>query len=295
MKVSLLIWTILLSFAYSKNMQTCIDGLLNDLPCSSFHRCFGKIKSLNLHAHYMNPIVLILYIKILIDNNAKENPNVILNNLSNGNGQSQSMSEVYFCYDDNYFVLQFISFNQSKYSQTAFEDCNDSVYNLDVVESFISTWELNKNSSDGPYCYSEIDLSPFNKIYQAGIYNKNLNHTGITNFPLDCATSGIRSRADVNPTNPSIWTTKIEIPWSVIVNPNGCPIATSSYHKETENTVVAIPNALRANFYRVNELSVSDGSKCSSSSCEYMAWSPTLSNPPAFHEPTKFGYLIRVD
>eukprot|EP01036_Dinobryon_divergens_P025890 gene25890-34482_t len=92
---------------------------------------------------------------------------------------------------------------------------------------------------------------------------------------------------------PSIWTTTIEIPWSVIVHPNGCPISTSSYLNK-ENAIT-IPTALRANFYRVNELSVSDGDKCSSSSCEYMAWSPTLSNPPAFHEPTKFGYLIRSE
>ena len=228
----------------------------------------------------------------------REFPNAVIDTLSNGNGKSKSKSDVYFCYDNDNFIIQFESFNQSIYSQKVFEDCNDSVYNLDVVELFISPWKLNGISADlaGPYCYSEIDISPFNKVFQSGIYNKNLNHTGVANYPLDCATSGIRSQTDVNKSIPSIWTTTIEIPWSIIMNPNGCPIATSGKNSSAEEKkvdAIVIPHVLRANFYRVNELSVSAGSQCSSSSCEYMAWSPTLSNPPAFHEPTKFGYLIR--
>jgi hypothetical protein len=48
----------------------------------------------------------------------------------------------------------------------------------------------------------------------------------------------------------------------------------------------------RANFYRVNELEPVGQQLCSSSSCEYLAWSPTMVDPPAFHCPKKFGYLI---
>ena len=54
----------------------------------------------------------------------------------------------------------------------------------------------------------------------------------------------------------------------------------------------------RINLYRVNEmeeLAMFDKT-CSTTtnSCEYMAWSPTFSDPPAFHVPSKFGYLVLV-
>jgi hypothetical protein len=42
--------------------------------------------------------------------------------------------------------------------------------------------------------------------------------------------------------------------------------------------------------FRISQLT--SNTACSSSTCEYMAWSPTMANPPAFHEPTKFGYLL---
>jgi hypothetical protein len=42
--------------------------------------------------------------------------------------------------------------------------------------------------------------------------------------------------------------------------------------------------------FRISQLTPSTA--CSSTTCEYMAWNPTLANPPAFHEPTKFGYLL---
>jgi hypothetical protein len=54
---------------------------------------------------------------------------------------------------------------------------------------------------------------------------------------------------------------------------------------------MSLRSVYRANMFRISQLT-SSGAKCSSASCEYLAWSPTLSDPPAFHEPTHFGYLL---
>lgn len=211
---------------------------------------------------------------------------VTITQLANGNGFSLSKSVVSLCYDDESFIIRFQSFEQLFYSNVTFDECNDSVYILDVVESFISPyWQ---SESSGPHCYTEIDLSPFDQVYQSGIVNKNLNHSGVTNFPLNCDESGIQHRVDINDSNPSIWSATVIIPWSIIANPNGCP--TSSNQSDVAEGPISI---MRANFYRVNELVPTN--KCTSSLCEYTAWSPTLSDPPAFHEPTKFGYLFLSD
>jgi len=45
-----------------------------------------------------------------------------------------------------------------------------------------------------------------------------------------------------------------------------------------------------ANFYRINELN--KVATCTTSDCEYIAWSPTYVNPPAFHEPLYFGTIV---
>ena len=51
------------------------------------------------------------------------------------------------------------------------------------------------------------------------------------------------------------------------------------------------PNEIyRANIFRINQLTTN--SQCNSNICEYMAWNPTNVDPPAFHEPTKFGFLL---
>eukprot|EP01034_Spumella_vulgaris_P026409 gene26409-32987_t len=80
---------------------------------------------------------------------------------------------------------------------------------------------------------------------------------------------------------------------NVIDKPNGCPSEPKgSLNIRNLREMDATPSSVvyRANFFRVNELVSSP--TCSSSSCEYLAWSPTGVNPPAFHEPTKFGYLV---
>jgi hypothetical protein len=219
-----------------------------------------------------------------------QNVSLAVNKLANGNGASKSSSDVFLCYDDAGLNIQVSSQRQQYYSTYAFDECNDSVFNSDVVEVFIAPWY---KTEPNPHCYSEIDLNPFNKLFESGIYNKNLNHTGITGTTFECGTSGVKHSTTILDGNR--WLENLSIPWSVIDKPAGCPSAKSSpkslnIRNLRESASSAASSVYRANFFRINELSSSP--TCSSTSCEYLAWSPTGVNPPAFHEPTKFGYLV---
>jgi hypothetical protein len=204
-----------------------------------------------------------------------------ISQLSNGLGQASSTSDIALCYTSNYLSAVVESSNQ-KYFPLAdqFQACNDAVFNMDVVELFIAP-----SGSSDPYCYSEIDTSPYDMIFESGIYNPYLNHTGVSNYLIDCSSSHIRHDTTVDKQSHS-WNWVVNIPWSVVNSSKGCP----TYTKEVSATAGTV---YRANMYRVNELTAVSTS-CSSTTCEYMAWSPTYSNPPAFHEPTRFGYFLLV-
>ena len=204
----------------------------------------------------------------------------VVNKLSNGLGSAKSVTKFRACYDESSLSFEMNNYNQYYYSSYNYGACNDNVFNSDVVEVFIAPWSVEEPT---PHCYSELDVAPSNKIFQSGIYNPNLNHTGIKNYLIDCESSGVASSTEVVLSS-SAWIETLTVPWSVVDNPNGCPVSAKKSSPASK--------VYRFNVYRVNELS--SVSTCSTSTCEYMAWSPTLSNPPAFHEPTKFGYAVLV-
>eukprot|EP01039_Chlorochromonas_danica_P004947 gene4947-5430_t len=212
---------------------------------------------------------------------------LVVDQLSNGKGNAKSSSTASLCHADEGLKIDVDSFKQQYFpAEDEFVNCNDPVFNADVVELFIAA-----NGTAAPHCYSEIDTSPYNVIFESGIYNPNLNHSGVSNYLMDCSTSQVEHQTSVKKAHHT-WSWTISVAWDVIENPQGCPVARrgSTSMKSSQERVGSI---YRGNFYRVNELQPV-ASTCSSSTCEYMAWSPTLSNPPAFHEPTKFGYFLLV-
>ena len=118
-----------------------------------------------------------------------------------------------------------------------------------------------------------------------------MNHTGIVGTLLDCQTTGIVHSVDKTETDS--WVVSLSIPWDLIHTVSICDFTTEAGRNQelvTPNPYAGAPSSVyRANFYRVNELIPT--SACNSSTCEYMAWSPTYQSPPAFHEPTFFGVL----
>ncbi len=201
---------------------------------------------------------------------------ITVNLLSNGLGNAQSNSIIDLCYNNSGLTIKNSANIQNYYTDSPYNNCNDAIYNLDVSEFFISPFYL---SETAPHCYNEIDINPENVMFESGVYNKNLNHSSVQNFLIDCNKSGISYNVEIKGNS---WISTLVIPWDVMNNPSGCPVDSGK----------ALKGIYRANFYRINELKAT--SKCNSTECEYMAWSPTLSNPPAFHEPTKFGFLIMV-
>jgi hypothetical protein len=196
--------------------------------------------------------------------------------LSSGAGFSQASSEVTLCFDDNDLHITHKAYKQSYLTATNYPNCNDPIYNSNVVEFFVAP----EMESD-PHCYNELDISPSNVMFDAGIYNPNLNYSGIIGSTFTCEGSGIQS--SVSYPDEQSWTAEMSVPFSRLNCPYNCPLNRYCGHS-TPN------NIYRANFYRISELQPTE--KCTTSSCEYMAWSPTDVDPPAFHEPTKFGYLV---
>jgi hypothetical protein len=203
---------------------------------------------------------------------------ITIDQLSTGEGPSQAYSEVTFCYDDLSLHITHTAYAQSSITSTSYNQCNDPIYYSNVMELFISP-----NMEQTPHCYNELDISPKNVLFTAGIYNPNLNATAIVGTTFSCETSGITSSVAVDETEKK-WSAEMTFPFSLLNCPYACPLSRYCGH--------TTPNLIyRANLFRISEL-LSPVEKCSSTTCEYMAWSPTMRNPPAFHEPTKFGYLL---
>ena len=207
--------------------------------------------------------------------------NIQVTKLSDGSKNSISTSSIDLCYDSQYLRIANSALSQKYFGNVSYSPCNDAIFNLDVSEAFIAPYI---SGDAAPYCYSEIDLSPGNEIYESGISNPNLNHTGCSNSEYVCSAVDVQHKTVKHRTS---WDASLSIPWTLLNCPAGCPKSTYC-----ATDVAVVQKVYRINFYRVNELT--PVSKCSSSTCEYMAWSPTFANPPAFHEPKYFGYLVTV-
>jgi hypothetical protein len=200
---------------------------------------------------------------------------VLVTKTTTGSGSGKSTAEVRMCFDEKKLYLDVTLENQFYLTnENQFKNCNDAIFNENVFETFVAPYVEAQS-----HCYNELDISPNNVMFEAGIYNPNLNHTNIVGTDMNCDKSGITHNTVVGT---KAWTASLSFPFSLI----NCPYECSSPYCGTNSPM----DAYRINFYRINELV--PVSQCSSSTCEYLAWSPTLTSSPAFHEPTKFGYML---
>jgi hypothetical protein len=139
----------------------------------------------------------------------------------------------------------------------------------EVVELFIAARGL-----DDPPNYLEIETTPSAALYASHIFNPALNGS-ITHALVDCNTSGIERFAHVDAAMLS-WRAVIAIPWLLVNGGDGSSAAQRG-------------DQYRANFYRIRMRN--NVSSCNDSDCDYGAWSPTMRNPPSFHQPKRFGVL----
>jgi Carbohydrate-binding family 9 len=130
-------------------------------------------------------------------------------------------------------------------------DRDAPLWTEDVVEVFLSP-------EDPPRLYYEFEVNPLGALFDARIESPELSRVTMRVEPAwTCPGFSARVRR-----GPATWSALLRIPLS--------PMAPEQ-----------IPSSWRANFYRVDR----------GKPDEYSAWSPTLTDPPDFHVPSRFGYL----
>ncbi len=152
-----------------------------------------------------------------------------------------------------------------------YKNRDDELWNEEVVEVFLAL-------SKDPYRYFEFEVSPNNLIVDLDIrWSKKSGALGMVG-DKDWDSKGSRSRVELDGTlnDPSDvdrgWTADLFVPFAdmgVKAPKKGAPSPT-----------------WRVNFYRIERQS-----KSPSKNDEYSAWSPTLTSPPAYHTPPRFGFL----
>lgn len=140
---------------------------------------------------------------------------------------------------------------------------NDPIYLEEAVEVFLAP------GLDDPRRYWELEVSPLGVLFAARIENPTGRRADlVADTTWGCA--GLEWQA--GPAGASQdWWAALAIPWPAL----GCAADPTGGS--------APPRLWRANFYRIER--PRDGAP------ELSCWSPTLTEPPDFHRPERFGVL----
>merc|ERR1712100_13546 len=183
--------------------------------------------------------------------------------LADCSGPALQQTVVNACYDNTYLHLHFYCLDNNIYSP--YTQCNDHLYNDDVVEVFIAP---DLPNDDPIHNYIELELSPNGVLFAADVTNPDLTCNGITddNYPCSYFTYSAQRYDDEG-----YWTGTIGIPWSILATyPGAGPQLPPS-------------DIFRVNFFRIDTPLYQEK--------EYSGWSCDNSSPACFHEPLYFGYL----
>ena len=143
---------------------------------------------------------------------------VTIDQLSNGLGASQATSSVSLCFTDTALQVVHKAHGQKYLSPTTYTNCNDAIFYSDVAEFFIAP-----NMEQEPHCYNELDISPYNVMYDAGIYNPNLNKTSVQGTTFDCDSSNIEHTTSIDMPNHQ-WEASLSFPFALLNCPYKCPL-----------------------------------------------------------------------
>lgn len=138
---------------------------------------------------------------------------------------------------------------------------DDPLWSEEVVELFLG------DGAETPTRYVEIEISPLATLFDARVESPNGDRNGMT---VDTAWNcdGIHWRVE-RLSERQDWRARLAIPWRGI-------------------GLAGAPRFLRANFYRVER-------PRGGAEVEYSGWSPTMTSPPDFHRPSRFGLLRLFD
>jgi hypothetical protein len=181
-----------------------------------------------------------------------------------GVGEPQLPTEVRACWDDEHLYLGFVCIDTDIWGTLRERD--DPVWQEEVVEAFIS-------SGGDVTHYFEFNFSPHNVVFDAAIEcpetgGRQLMKSDVS-WNCEGRLSAVRvvgtldDHADLD----ERWTVEVALPFYEIGRGARRPAAGERW---------------RVNFYRIDR--AGDG--------EFSCWSPTLSDPPDFHVPGRFGHLV---
>jgi hypothetical protein len=175
--------------------------------------------------------------------------------LADGSGPALQQTQVRLGWSQTALHVRFDCEDHDAWS--TFERRDDPLYEEEAVEVFLAPGE------GDPVRYCEFEISPRGIIFDALVHNPTSHRTDMTADPSwDCP--GLSWAAGKGPERQDWWAI-LSIPWSGLLGEKD------------------LPRIWRANFYRIER--PRDGEP------EFSCWSPTLTRPPDFHKPARFGFL----
>jgi len=184
--------------------------------------------------------------------------------LANGAGEPQLPTEVRACWDNDNLYLAFVCVDTDIWGTMRKRD--DPIYEEEVVEAFLCSGRDVRR-------YYEFAFSPHNVVFDAMIECPESGDRRFLKVDAGWGCAGLHSavqvvgtlgdRSDVD----DRWTVEVALPFSQIGREEHSPVEGERW---------------RANFYRIER--AGEG--------EFSCWSPTLTDPPNFHVPARFGYLV---
>jgi hypothetical protein len=177
--------------------------------------------------------------------------------LADGGGPARQQTAVRLLWDAAALHVRFECADRDAWGTYVRRD--DPLYEEEAVEVFLAPGE------DDPVGYVELEVSPRGTLFDALVDNPDSDRATMrVDRSWDCP--GLAWEAGSGAASQDGWAT-LAIPWAALGG--------------------EIPRLLRANFYRIER--PRDGT------AEFSCWSPTLTSPPDFHKPARFGLLRLAD
>ena len=183
--------------------------------------------------------------------------------LHDGSGPASRRTDAKVCWDDRCLYVAFVCEDPDIWG--TFTKRDDPIYTEEVVEVFLDP-DLDLDH------YYELEVSPRNVVFDALITSKGGKVIYADPAKWDC--KGIRTAVVVEGTldNRSDrdvrWTVEMAIPFASL--------------DEAKNRPPSPKDVWGMNLYRIDLTPTP----------EFSCWSPTLSEPPSFHVPSRFGKII---
>ncbi len=183
---------------------------------------------------------------------------------ADGHGPAIWKTAVRVCHDDFGLAVRFDCADRSAWGTLTERD--DPLWQEEVVELFLAF------GPEEPRRYFEFEISPRGVLFDARVENPTGRRADLAvETAWDCPRVrwGAGSTALLAETSEGEdWWAVLVLPWASLRSPDA---------------PLSVPDSLRANFYRIE--------RPPEGSAEFSAWSPTLVEPPDFHQPARFGFL----